>query len=96
MRGTQLIMNDTLQIDEEDADLERAILLSLQAGNNDDEETEQHAPAAASETTCPICLSAINSSQPARALQCGHAYHRDCIATWMHISASCPVCRHTA
>lgn len=47
--------------------------------------------------TCVVCLSAILSDQPARELQCAHAFHADCILSWwMHRPRrviQCPLCQ---
>lgn len=44
-------------------------------------------------TSCAICQESI-SSGACRIRQCGHIYHRACIATWFSTSVRCPVCRH--
>eukprot|EP00434_Breviolum_minutum_P000588 symbB.v1.2.000512.t2/scaffold31.1/size418471/8 len=49
------------------------------------------------EETCAVCLESIEVDQPARKLQCKHAFHSDCIINWCTHRAQqaiiCPVCR---
>ena len=42
---------------------------------------------------CAICQDAITTNA-ARIRHCGHAYHRNCLVTWLSMSVRCPVCRH--
>jgi len=46
---------------------------------------------------CPICLDSFcGSGSGGREVvrtACGHHFHRDCCATWLSKSTSCPVCR---
>ena len=44
------------------------------------------------EHKCSICLESIQHSDM-RILECGHAFHSDCIHTWNHKSSQCPVCK---
>ncbi len=39
--------------------------------------------------TCVICLGQRTNS----VLQCGHAYHWECVQTWLEAQNTCPVCR---
>lgn len=41
---------------------------------------------------CSICLDKIEDRQIT--VVCEHAFHLDCIMTWLHTSNSCPNCRH--
>ena len=56
---------------------------------------------------CPICMEALaavpeteepgaDPGEPRRVnrLECGHAYHQDCIEAWVQTSRSCPLCRN--
>ena len=45
-----------------------------------------------SNTNCAICQDSI-SSGGAKIRQCGHVFHRSCIANWFGMSVRCPVCR---
>ena len=39
--------------------------------------------------TCPICLCERTDA----VLQCGHAFHWDCVHVWLDAHNTCPVCR---
>ena len=40
---------------------------------------------------CVICLDEKDGS--AVQLKCGHAFHYQCLSTWIKTSATCPLCR---
>jgi hypothetical protein len=40
---------------------------------------------------CTICLCAFADGELIKRLPCGHAYHSQCIDTWLHKSATCPL-----
>lgn len=47
---------------------------------------------------CAICMETSDESKDAVdrqaiGLPCGHAFHRDCIAPWLQVQSTCPVCR---
>lgn len=45
---------------------------------------------------CPICVERMGMGMEAgrvRVLPCGHAFHRECIWTWLLVRDSCPYCR---
>ncbi|KAJ3389680.1 hypothetical protein HDU84_008478 [Entophlyctis sp. JEL0112] len=47
---------------------------------------------------CPICQEEFTSDasgETAVKLPCSHNFHPDCIASWMRLNATCPVCRHS-
>lgn len=39
---------------------------------------------------CPVCLAHAESPV---SLVCGHAFHEACIARWLAVRATCPMCR---
>ncbi|ETW05870.1 hypothetical protein H310_03528 [Aphanomyces invadans] len=46
--------------------------------------------------TCSICLEDFEESAPAFTnirLGCNHAFHLDCVSTWLTRHATCPLCR---
>ncbi|XP_061341834.1 E3 ubiquitin-protein ligase SIS3-like [Gastrolobium bilobum] len=43
-------------------------------------------------TDCSICLVEIGSRETI-GLPCSHMFHRDCIAKWLKIRDTCPLCR---
>ena len=43
--------------------------------------------------TCAVCIEDYESGDELRALDCGHAFHKDCIDPWLITKrACCPVC----
>ncbi|OWM84512.1 hypothetical protein CDL15_Pgr000952 [Punica granatum] len=43
---------------------------------------------------CTVCMEGFRSSGEAgRQIPCGHMYHANCIATWLSLYDSCPLCR---
>ena len=45
------------------------------------------------EDACPICYDSITSIGAQMTLECGHAFHKECAATWVSTKESCPMCR---
>ncbi len=41
---------------------------------------------------CPICQEPIAVGDQ-EITDCGHAFHTECLATWVEIDATCPICR---
>ncbi|KAJ3678643.1 hypothetical protein LUZ60_002446 [Juncus effusus] len=52
---------------------------------------EQTLPAEDAE--CCICLCAYEDEAELRELPCGHHFHSSCIDKWLHINATCPLCK---
>ncbi|KAL5211246.1 hypothetical protein ABZP36_022093 [Zizania latifolia] len=48
---------------------------------------------AAEDAECCICLSAYDDGAELRELPCGHHFHCACIDKWLHINATCPLCK---
>ncbi|KAK9274454.1 hypothetical protein L1049_021701 [Liquidambar formosana] len=42
---------------------------------------------------CAVCMEGIQSSKGGKQVPCGHVYHATCIATWLSLYNSCPLCR---
>ena len=42
---------------------------------------------------CSICLKQYEPKESHRKLPCTHAFHGDCLATWLCKSQTCPLCR---
>lgn len=43
---------------------------------------------------CCICLSAYDDGVELRQIPCGHHFHCACIDKWLHINATCPLCKY--
>jgi hypothetical protein len=44
---------------------------------------------------CAVCLSKFQEPETLRVLpKCKHAFHVDCVDTWLHAHSTCPLCRH--
>ncbi|KAH0485486.1 MAG: hypothetical protein KVP17_002060 [Porospora cf. gigantea B] len=48
---------------------------------------------AGSEPECVVCADAFKSLDIVRVLNCGHAFHVDCIDVWLESKRTCPMCR---
>jgi Ring finger domain len=43
---------------------------------------------------CSVCLALLEVGEQVRQLpECKHIFHADCIATWLHLHMTCPICR---
>lgn len=46
------------------------------------------------DNTCSICLSEYRPKDTLKRIpECQHCFHSDCIDEWLHLNATCPVCR---
>ncbi|XP_031280434.1 E3 ubiquitin-protein ligase At1g12760-like [Pistacia vera] len=45
------------------------------------------------DSECCICLSQYADGVELNRLPCNHHFHRRCISKWLHINATCPVCK---
>mmetsp|Transcript_3762 Transcript_3762/g.11211 ORF Transcript_3762/g.11211 Transcript_3762/m.11211 type:complete len:192 (-) Transcript_3762:365-940(-) len=44
------------------------------------------------DTSCAVCLDAIEEGHKIRSLPCKHDFHTECITPWLIKSARCPLC----
>jgi len=51
------------------------------------------APAGVAGTVCAVCTEEIAAADAVVRLPCAHWYHHGCIAPWLGIRATCPMCR---
>jgi len=55
-----------------------------------------HHKADSTSLICSICLGDYKDSEWLRFLpDCGHFFHKECIATWFRLNLSCPLCRNS-
>ncbi|CAD8062959.1 unnamed protein product [Paramecium primaurelia] len=45
------------------------------------------------EKTCYICQEDFRNGEQIAMMNCNHGFHEDCIAKWLRMNNSCPVCR---
>jgi hypothetical protein len=50
-------------------------------------------PAGVAGTVCAVCTEEIAAADAVVRLPCAHWYHHGCIAPWLGIRATCPMCR---
>lgn len=43
--------------------------------------------------SCAVCMESFHSGESAERVPYGHVYHAGCIATWLSVCKSCPLCR---
>ncbi|CAN0897922.1 E3 ubiquitin-protein ligase RING1-like [Linum grandiflorum] len=43
--------------------------------------------------SCPICWEEMAGRGRVIRLECNHIFDESCLLSWLHISASCPLCR---
>ncbi|CAN6195314.1 unnamed protein product [Urochloa humidicola] len=51
------------------------------------------APAGVAGTVCAVCTEEISVADAVVRLPCAHWYHDGCIAPWLGIRGTCPMCR---
>ncbi|KAJ4708526.1 RING/U-box superfamily protein [Melia azedarach] len=42
---------------------------------------------------CSVCMEDFQPAFPGKQVPCGHLFHPTCIATWISLCNSCPLCR---
>lgn len=53
-----------------------------------------HVGGAETTAECAVCLAEFAEGEIGRALpRCGHGFHEACIATWLRVNTTCPLCR---
>ncbi|KAL5768750.1 hypothetical protein ACOSP7_015292 [Xanthoceras sorbifolium] len=50
-------------------------------------------PTVATVGVCTVCMEDFQSGFRGKQVPCGHLYHESCIATWISLNNSCPLCR---
>jgi hypothetical protein len=45
---------------------------------------------------CCICISSFGLDETVEVLPCNHAFHEQCLTSWLNLRDSCPVCRSTS
>lgn len=59
-----------------------------------DKSHTRHAKRYSDDEECPICLESLNGCGVK--LRCRHAFHSECVRSWLHVAPRCPMCRrHT-
>lgn len=51
-------------------------------------------PACLHDERCSICLDSFDDKSQLCKKECGHYFHKACIAKWLEDHHTCPVCRH--
>ncbi|KAL6600564.1 hypothetical protein ACP70R_045364 [Stipagrostis hirtigluma subsp. patula] len=51
------------------------------------------APAGVAGTVCAVCTEEIAAADAVARLPCAHWFHHGCIAPWLGIRSTCPLCR---
>ncbi|GMH27336.1 hypothetical protein Nepgr_029179 [Nepenthes gracilis] len=55
--------------------------------------TEKERAISGEDAVCCICLEGYVDEDELRELPCSHLFHAECVARWLRINASCPVCK---
>lgn len=56
--------------------------------------TYRHLEGLIEDAGCSVCLSEFEEEETLRILpKCNHAFHIQCIDTWLHSHSTCPLCR---
>ncbi|PON45155.1 43kDa postsynaptic protein [Parasponia andersonii] len=45
------------------------------------------------EYSCTVCMETFHYTGGGQRIPCGHVYHANCIAAWLSVCDSCPLCR---
>ncbi|CAO2835056.1 unnamed protein product [Amaranthus hypochondriacus] len=59
-----------------------------------DSDTPNEHALSAEDAECVICLTSYDDGSELRELPCRHHFHCACIDKWLHINATCPLCKY--
>jgi hypothetical protein len=83
-----------LQRGDMDGSIDGSIDGSEEEGTEDGEEEEgEDGEEENEEDCCCICLGDYEDDEELRMLPCLHAFHKECIDSWLHINHICPLCK---
>lgn len=82
-------------IESDDSGLFREVLETLPISVYAEDKTGSSwaKPSLSDDATCMICLGHYIEGERLRWLPCVHAFHRECIDTWLKSSVKCPLCK---
>ncbi|XP_030491141.2 E3 ubiquitin-protein ligase At4g11680 [Cannabis sativa] len=81
------IMSDSEMVNGENKESIQGVMIEC----NTDSPTERQL--SQEDAECCICLSAYDDEAEVRELPCRHHFHCSCIDKWLHINATCPLCK---
>ncbi|KAK1354805.1 RING-type domain-containing protein [Heracleum sosnowskyi] len=92
--SSEIKISDSSETEEtEDIYTMITMMPTLQISDDEDEINEN------STSVCTVCMEGFKSSSSGggegKIIPCGHVYHVDCIAKWLSLYSSCPLCRST-
>lgn len=90
--SSEIKISDSSEM-EESEDIYKMITMmpTLQISDDEDEIKEN------STSVCTVCMEGFKcggyGGGEGKIIPCGHVYHVDCIAKWLSLYTSCPLCR---
>lgn len=91
--SSEIKISDSSQTEEsEDIYTTITMMPTLQIIDDEEEINEN------STSVCAVCMEGFKASSDGgegegKIIPCGHVYHVDCIAKWLSLYTSCPLCR---